>query len=65
MEKRIDELLPHGFIRPGICPCGSLFLFTKKNDGSLGMCREKRASRKRTLKNEVPLPRIDEVCDQE
>ncbi len=36
----------------------------KKKDGSLRMCIDYRALNKQTIRNQVPLPRIDEVWDQ-
>ena len=64
MKKQIDELLEHGFIRPCISPWGSPVLFAKKKDGGLRMCIDYRALNKQTIKNQVPLPRIDKVWDQ-
>ena len=64
MKKQIDEALGLGFIRPSISPWGSPVLFTPKKDGSLRMCIDYRALNKNTIKNQVPLPRIDEVWDQ-
>ena len=64
MKKTVDELLSLGYIRPSISPWGSPVLFTKKKDGGLRMCIDYRALNKQTIKNSVPLPRIDEVWDQ-
>ena len=64
MKKQLDELLSKGLIRPSISPWGSPVLFTKKKDGGLRMCIDYRALNKQTIKNSVPLPRIDEVWDQ-
>lgn len=64
MQKQIEEALSQGFIRPSISPWGSPVLFTPKKDGGLRMCIDYRALNKKTIKNQVPLPRIDEVWDQ-
>lgn len=64
MRKQIKHLLSHEFIKPSISPWGSPVLFTPKKDGSLRMCVDYRALNKKTIKNNVPLPRIDEVWDQ-
>ena len=64
MKNQLDEALENGFIRPSISPWGSPVLFTPKKDGGLRMCIDYRALNKQTIKNQVPLPRIDEVWDQ-
>ena len=64
MKAQIDELLSLGLIRPSISPWGSPVLFSPKKDGGLRMCIDYRALNKQTIKNQVPLPRIDEVWDQ-
>ena len=64
MKQQIDELLALGLIRPSISPWGSPVLFIPKKDGGLRMCIDYRALNKQSIKNQVPLPRIDEVWDQ-
>ena len=64
MKKQVEEALANGFIRPIVSPWGSPVLFTKKKDGQLRMCIDYRALNKQTIRNQVPLPRIDEVWDQ-
>ena len=49
---------------PIISPWGSPVLFTPNKDGSLRMCIDYGALNKQHIKNQVPLPRIDEVWDQ-
>ena len=64
MKKQLTKALDNGYIRPSISPWGSPVLFTKKKDGGLRMCIDYRALNKKTIKNQVPIPRIDEVWDQ-
>ena len=64
MKSQINKALENGYIRPSISPWGSPVLFTKKKDGGLRMCIDYRALNKKTIKNQVPIPRIDEVWDQ-
>ncbi|GKC85798.1 putative reverse transcriptase domain-containing protein [Tanacetum coccineum] len=53
-----------GFIRPSSSPWGALFLFVKKKDGSFRMCIDYHELNKLTVKNQYPLPRIDDLFDQ-
>jgi Reverse transcriptase (RNA-dependent DNA polymerase) len=64
VKRQIDELLDKGFIRPSTSPWGSSILFVPKKDGGLRMCVDYRALNKATIRNNYPLPRIDEVWDQ-
>ena len=61
MKKQLTKALENGYIRPSISPWGSPVLFTNKKDGGLRMCIDCRALNKKTIKNQVPIPRIDEV----
>ena len=64
MKKQLDQLLAKGLIRPSISPWEGPVLFTKKKDCGLRMYIDYRAINKQTIKNSVPLPRIDKVWDQ-
>ena len=64
MKKQLTKALENGYIRPSISPWGSPVLFTNKKDGGLRMCIDYRVLNKKTIKNQVPIPRIDEVWDQ-
>ena len=43
---------------------GAPVLFVKKKDGSLWLCIDYRQLNKVTIRNQYPLPRIDELFDQ-
>ena len=58
------EELSKGFIRPSTSPWGASVLFVKKNDGSLRLCIDYRELNKVTIRNQYPLPRIDDLFDQ-
>ena len=64
LKDQLEELLSKGFIRPSISPWGAPVLFVKKKDGSLQLCIDYRHLNKVTIRNQYPLPRIDELFDQ-
>lgn len=64
IEKAIQVLLVLGHIRPSSIPFASLKVLVKKKDGTLWMCNDYRALNWKTLKNQYPIPRIDELMDE-
>ncbi|GJY07249.1 putative reverse transcriptase domain-containing protein [Tanacetum coccineum] len=64
LSNQLQELLEKGFIRPSSSPWGAPVLFVKKKDGSFRMCIDYRKLNKLTIKNQYPLPRIDDLFDQ-
>ena len=64
LKAQLEELSSKGFIRPSISPWGAPVLFMKKKDGSLWLCIDYRQLNKVTIRNQYPLPRIDELFDQ-
>ena len=64
LKAQLEELLSKGFIRPSISPWGAPVLFMKKKDGSLRLCIDYRQLNIVTIRNQYPLPRIDELFDQ-
>ena len=64
MKAQLEELLSKGFIRPSTSPWGAPVLFVKKNDGSLRLCIDYRQLNRPTIRNQYPLPLIDELFDQ-
>lgn len=65
LKTQLQELIDHDFIRPSLSPWGSPVLFVKKKDGTLRMCINYRGLNQVTIKNKYPLPRIDELFDQQ
>ena len=64
LKAQLEELLSKGFIRPSISPWGAPVLFVKKKDGSLQLCIDYRQLNRVTIRNQYPLPRINELFDQ-
>ena len=64
LKAQLEELLCKGFIRPRTSPWGALVLFVKKKDGSLRLCIDYRQLNRAIIRNQYPLPRIDELFDQ-
>ena len=64
LKAQLEELLSKGFIRPNISPWGAPVLFVKKKDGSLRLCIDYRQLNRVIIRNQYPLPRIDELFDQ-
>ena len=64
LKVQMEELVSKGFVRPSTSPWGASVLFVKKKDGSLRLCIDYRELNKVTIRNQYPLPRIDDLFDQ-
>jgi hypothetical protein len=64
IEKAIKELLVMGHIRPSSSPFASSVVLVLKKDGTMRMCIDYRALNKKTIKNQYPIPHIDELMDE-
>ena len=64
LRVQLQKLLDKGFIRPGTSPWGAPVLFVKKKDKTIQLCIEYRQLNRVTIKNQYPLPRIDDLFDQ-
>jgi hypothetical protein len=64
LKKQLTELQEAGYIHPSSSPWGALVLFVQKKDGSQRMCVDYRSLNDVTVKNEYPLPRIEDLFDQ-
>ena len=64
LRVQLQELLDKGFIRPSTSPWGAPVLFAKKNDKTLRLCIDYRHLNRVTVKNQYPLPRINDLFDQ-
>jgi hypothetical protein len=61
---QLKELLDLGLIRPSVSPWGAPVIFIRNKDGSWRICIDYRQLNKETIKNQYPLPRIDDLFDQ-
>ena len=64
LKVQMEELVSKGFVRPSTSPWGAPILFVKKKDGNLRLCIDYREWNKVTIRNQYPLPRIDDHFDQ-
>ena len=64
LRVQLHELLDKGFIRPSTSPWGAPVLFEKKKDKTLQLCIDYRQLNRVMIKNQYPLPRIDDFFDQ-
>ncbi|GKE82938.1 putative reverse transcriptase domain-containing protein, partial [Tanacetum coccineum] len=64
LSTELQELSDKGFIRPSSSPWGAPVLFVKKKDGSFRMRIDYHKLNKLTVKNQYPLPRINNLFDQ-
>ena len=63
-KRRIHEYLQAGHIRPSNSSFGAPVLLVKKKDSSMRMCIDYRRLNDITIKNNFPLPRIDDLHDR-
>jgi hypothetical protein len=64
LKLQLNELLDLGLIRPSVSPRGAPDIFIRKKDGLWRLCIDYRQQNKATIKNQYPLPRIDNLFDQ-
>ena len=63
-KSQLQELIDKKYIRPSVSPWGEPVLFVKKKDKTLRLCIDYRQLNKMTIKNQYPLPQIDDLFDQ-
>lgn len=64
IKQELTKLVEKGLVRPSSSPVGHPVLFVKKKDGTLRMVIDFRATNSKTIRNQFPLPRIDDLLDQ-
>jgi hypothetical protein len=60
---QLKELLDLGLICPSVSSWGVPIIFIQKKDGSWRLSIDYRQLNKATIKNQYPLPRIDDLFD--
>ncbi|KAJ9517096.1 hypothetical protein QJQ45_002608 [Haematococcus lacustris] len=60
----VQDLLAKGMIEPNSSPFAAPILFVKKKSGELRMCLDYRQLNKITIRDQYPLPRIDDLFDK-
>lgn len=63
VKRQIEEGLHMGWIQASESPWAAPILFVHKKGGGLRMCIDYRALNKVTIRNQYPLPRIDDMFD--
>jgi hypothetical protein len=64
LKVQLEEFFTKGYIKPSKSPYGVPILFVHKKDETLKMCVDYRALNKVTVKNQYPLPQIDDLFDR-
>ena len=64
LKRQLTELLARGYVRPSKSPFGAPVLFVSKKGGQLQMCIDYRALNRVMVKNNYPLPRVDDLLDR-
>jgi hypothetical protein len=64
LKEHIKDLIKNGFIHPSTSPWGAPVIFVLKKDGTQRLCIDYGALNEVTVKNNYPLPRIDDMFYQ-
>ena len=64
MQAQVEYLLQRDLIRPSVSPFGAPVVFVKKPNITFRMCVDYRALNKATIRNQYPIPRVDDLLDE-
>jgi Retroviral aspartyl protease len=63
LRAQLQDLLERGFIRPSTSPYGAPIFFVSKKDGGWWLCIDYRALNRIIVRNQHPLPHVDEMFE--
>ena len=64
LKLQMEEMVNKLFVRPSTSPWEAPVLFVNKKNGSMRLCIDYRELNKVIIRNQYPLPRIDDLFDQ-